>query len=81
MTPKGKLLADFADIGEGRGCSNDPHGLCVDGNGILYVTECDIMYDNAVSMFSSEGRFLGYISDSEGSSFKHPWFIMFDQTG
>ena len=59
---------------------NVPNGLCtcVDGNGILYVTEWG---SNTVSMFTSEGRFLGYIGDSDGSSFKYPEFIVSDQTG
>ena len=57
---------------------NGPYGLCVDGNGILYVTE---RAGNTVSTFTSEGRFLGYIGDSDGSSFKCPEFILSDQTG
>ena len=48
---------------------NRPHGLCVDANNILYVTE---LGGNTVSMFSSNGKFLGYIGDSDGSSFKDP---------
>ena len=44
--------------------------VCVDGNGILYVTECCC---NIVSMFSSNGKFLGYFGDSDGSSFNDPF--------
>ena len=75
FTPEGKLLA----VEEG-GRLNDPWGLCVDDNGILYVTEYG---SNTVSMFTtcSKGRFLGYIGDSDGSSFKYPLFIVSDQTG
>ena len=42
------------------------------------MTEYD---SNTVSMFTSKGRFLGYIGDSDGSSFKDPWSIVSDQTG
>ena len=78
FTPEGELLAIIDSKGEGVGRLNCPSGLCVDGSGILYVTERG---SNTVSMFTSEGRFLGYIGDSDGSSFKHPWFIISDQTG
>ena len=76
FTPEGKLLAVIDSKGEGGGRLNDPWGLCFDNNGILYVTE-----RNTVSMFTSKGRFLGYIGDSDGSSFKDPRFIVSDQTG
>ena len=78
FTPEGKLLAVIDSKGEGGGRLNAPFGLCVDDNDILYVTEYD---SNTVSMFTSKGRFLGYIGDSDGSSFKHPQFIVSDQTG
>ena len=51
---------------------------CVDDNGILYMTE---FFSNTVSMITSKKRFLGYIGDSDGSSFKRPVFIVSDQTG
>ena len=57
---------------------NHPFGLCVDDNGILYVTEWS---SHTVSMFTSKGRFLGYIGDSDGSSFNYPQYIVSDQTG
>ena len=50
----------------------------VDGSGILYVTECD---NDTVSMFTSNGNFLDIIiGDSDGSSFKFPFFILSDQS-
>ena len=76
FTPEGKLLAVIDSKGEGGGRLNHPYGLCVDNNGILYVSS-----SNTVSTFTSKGRFLGYIGDSDGSSFKDPWFIVSDQTG
>ena len=77
FTPEGKLLALIDSKGEGKGRLN-PHGLCSDTNGILYVTE---WCSNTVSMFSSNGKFLGYIGDSDGSSFNSPQFIVSDKTG
>ena len=56
----------------------DPCGLCFDCNGILYVTE---RANKTVCMFSSEGLFLGYIGNSDGSSFQRPIFITSDKTG
>ena len=78
FTPEGKLLAVIDSKGEGGGRLNGPVSLCFDDNGILYVTE---YYSNTVSMFTSKGRFLGYIGDSDGSSFDYPQFIVSDQTG
>ena len=78
FTPEGMLLAIIDTKGEERGQLNRPHGLCADANGILCVTE---LQNNTVSMFSSNGKFLGYIGGSDGSSFNHPWFIISDQTG
>ena len=78
FTPEGKLLAVIDSKGEGGGRLNEPFGLCFDDNGILYVTEWS---SNTVSMFTGKGRFLGYIVDSDGSSFNCPQFIISDQTG
>ena len=55
FTPEGKLLAVIDSKGKGGGRLKGPYGLCVDDNGILYVTECG---SNTVSMFTSKGRFL-----------------------
>ena len=73
---EGKLSAVIDSKGEEGGRLNRPFGLCVDGNGILYVTE-----SNTVSMFTRGGRFLGYIGDDDGSCFKDAWFIVSNQTG
>ena len=78
FTPEGKLLAVIKNKGEGRGQLNRPYGLCVDASGILYVTEHN---RNTVCMFNQQGQFLGYVGDSDGSSFKDPAFILSDQTG
>ena len=79
FTPEGKLLVVIDSKREGGGRLNCPYGLCFDDYGILYVTEYG---SNTVSMFTSEGMFLGYIGDSDdGSSFKFPRYIIFDETG
>ena len=52
-----------------------PSGLCIIGNNI-YVTDC---FNNTVSVFNSSGRFLGFIGDSDGSSFDRPCFIVSDK--
>ena len=78
FTPEGKLLAVIDSKGAGKGWLNHPRGLCFDANGILYVTETG---SNTVSMFSSNGKFLGYIGDSDGSSFNGLRFIVSDKTG
>ena len=45
---------------------------------MLYVTECG---SNTVCMFSTSGQFIGYVGNSDGSSFKHLRFITSDQYG
>ena len=45
-----------------------PSGLCIIGNNV-YVTDC---FNNTVSVINSSGRFLGFIGDSDGSSFDRP---------
>ena len=77
FTLEGKLLAIINSKGE-EGQLNRPQGLCVDNNDTLYVTERG---SNTVSMFAITGKFLGYIGRCDGSSFKHPWSIAYDQTG
>ena len=77
FTPEGKLLA-VSSFGEEGGRLNGPDGLCVDANDILYVAE---FIGNTVSVFSGKGKFLGYIGDSDGSTFKYPKCIVSDQTG
>ena len=49
-----------------------PYGLCVDSNNILYVTDWS---NNTVCVYNT-GQFLGYIGNSDGSSFDRPRFIV-----
>ena len=78
FTPEGEALAVIHRKGEGGSQLNTPYGVYVDSNNILYVTEYS---NNTVCMFSTSGQFLGYVGNSDGSSFKHPWFITSDQYG
>ena len=56
---------------------DDPVGMHVDSNNILYVAE---WYNNSsVCMFTTSGEFLGYVGG--GSRFKYPTFITSDQSG
>ena len=50
-----------------------PYGLCIDSNNILYVVE---WVNNTVSVYNTSGQFLGYIGNSDGSSFDTPRFIV-----
>ena len=53
-----------------------PYGLCFDSNNLLYVTD---MQNNIVCVFNTSGQFLGYIGNSDGSSFNSPRFIVSDK--
>ena len=55
FTPTGEALAVIDRKGEGRSWLKEPHGVYVDSNNILYVTE---WRSNSVCMFSTNGRFL-----------------------
>ena len=73
FTPEGDLVAVF---------DNDqlvvPAGLCIDDNDVLYVTD---VLKNTVSLFSARGHFLGFIGNSDGSSFSTPQDVTVDHTG
>ena len=76
FTPEGEMLAVIDSKGEDQ--LNGPYGVHVDSNNILYVTEYD---SNTVCMFSTSGQFLGYVGNSDGSSFDSPQYITSDQYG
>ena len=56
--------------------SFSPYGLCFDSSNLLYVTD---MQNNVVCVFNTSGQFLGYIGNSDGSSFDRPRFIVADK--
>ena len=78
FTPMGEALAVIDRKGEGGSQLKEPHGVYVDSNNILYVTE---WCSNTVCMFGTSGRFLGFIGSSDGSSFMCPYFLTSDQYG
>ena len=53
-----------------------PYGLCIDSNNILYVAD---YVRNTVCVYNTSGQFLGYIGNSDGSSFDTPRFIVSDK--
>ena len=57
--------------------SFSPYGLCFDSNNLLYATD---MQNSVVCVFNTSGKFLGYIGNSDGSSFdSRPRFIVSDK--
>ena len=80
FTPEGEVLAVIDRKGEGGSQLKEPYGVYVDSNNILYVTD-EYGNNNTVCMFSTSGRFLGYVGSSDDSSFKCPYFITSDQYG
>ena len=75
FTPKGFALAAFEH--KKMRSSFCPYGLCFDSNNLLYVTD---MQNNIVCVFNTtSGQFLGYIGNSDGSSFNSPRFIVSDK--
>ena len=71
FTPEGNVLAVFYNK-ETR-ASFSPYGLCIDSNNILYVAD---RINNTVCVYNTSGQFLGYIGNSDGSSFDGPRFIV-----
>ena len=45
--------------------------VCIDSNNILYVAD---RMNNTVCVYNTSGQFLGYIGNSDGSSFDSPCF-------
>ena len=68
FTPEGTFLSEFS-----TGSLFYPDGLCIDSNNILYVA--DWIHDT-VCVYNTSGQFLGYIGNSDGSSFDSPQFIV-----
>ena len=76
FAPRGFFLASF-DHKKLRH-SFSPYGLCFDSNNLLYATD---MQNSVVCVFNTSGKFLGYIGNSDGSSFDRPRFIVSDKDG
>ena len=74
FAPSGFFLASF-DHKKLRH-SFSPYGLCFDSKNLLYATD---MQNSVVCVFNTSGKFLGYIGNSDGSSFNHPRFIVSDK--
>ena len=70
FTPEGDVLAVFDKMIS----SFFPYGLCIDTN-LLFVAD---YVNNTVCVYSTSGQFLGYIGNSDGSSFDCPRYIVSD---
>ena len=71
FTPEGTFLSEFS-----TGSLFNPDGLCIDNNNILYVVDWIL---STVCGYNTSGQFLGYIGNSDGSSFDRPHFIVSDK--
>ena len=74
FAPSGFFLASFDH--KKLYHSFSPYGLCFDSNNLPYVTD---MQNSVVCVFNTSGKFLGYIGNSDGSSFDRPRFIVSDK--
>ena len=70
FTPEGDALAVF----DNTRSLLYPHGLCIDSNNILYVADWN---NSTVCVYNTSGQFLGYIGNSDGSSFDRTSFYSF----
>ena len=65
-------------VGQFEGEMNYPTGIAIDGNKILYVSNCHF-----VSMFDTNGKLLGKFGKfgSGDAEFKYPYGILVDKNG
>ena len=70
FTPEGFSMNFFDHEMQDPFC---PYDLCFDKKNLLYTTD---MQNNTVCVFNTSGKFLGYIGNSDGSSFDCPRFIV-----
>ena len=73
FSPDGKHLGSWGTPGAGPGQFTTPHGIWVDGNDRVYVTDRE---NNRVQIFSPEGDYI-----TEWRDFFHPMDIFMDTQG
>jgi len=73
FSPDGKHLGSWGTPGAGPGQFTTPHGIWVDGNARVYVTDRE---NNRVQIFSPEGDYI-----TEWRDFFHPMDIFMDTQG
>ena len=70
-------ITEFRNLHREKLChSFSPYGLYFDNNNLLYATD---MQNSVVCVCNTSGKFLGYIGNSDGSSFDRPRFIVSDK--
>ena len=74
MTTSGKFLSKFGTQGSGAGQLNSPHGICLDPDGRVFVSEYS---NNRVSVFNPDGTFVKHIT----GNLNCPWGLAFDPSG
>ena len=81
FTPEGQLLREFGKYGSGRRQLTFPHGIAIDTNDVVYVSEGLIKY--CVSVFTSEGQFLTSFGGkgTEPGKLKFPHGLAVDSSG
>lgn len=67
----------FGKFGKGEGELKWPAGIAIDANGLVYISE---VYNNRVSVFTSEGQFVGRVGKGPGG-LDHPRGLALDSTG
>ena len=72
FTPEGNVLEVTEVIDTFR-----PYGLCIDSNNILYVAD---WINGIVLVLDTSLQILGYVGNSDGSSFNSPQFITTDNS-
>ena len=75
-TSEGDVLTVITTKGKEGGRLSHLMDLCVNSNDILYVVDHG---SSTVCMYNTDGEFLGYVGNSDGSSFMNPWLIMSDK--
>jgi DNA-binding beta-propeller fold protein YncE len=73
FTPDGRLLFSWGEPGPGHGQFRLPHGIAVDGQGIVYVADRE---NSRIQLFSSDGKYL-----SEWTDVVRPCQVFIDGAG
>lgn len=71
--PDGRLMLSWGEPGEGPGQFNVPHGIAIDGNGIVYVPDRE---NSRIQLFSPLGEYL-----EEWQDIARPCQVALDPSG
>ena len=72
VSTSGEFKLKFEAKGSMKGQLSEPHGICLDRDGRIYITEGE---NNRISVFEPDGTFAHHITGSkdDGSSLCSPW--------